>query len=118
VLLVTPEKEPPPLYPLTMGVVWSQSHCRRFGVGKNLLPLPGIESRFIRWPDLSLGTIPTALGTAEWGFSVRSRFSELQMGGDLLGHVTIWCGESMPAFRSNVVLPSSDKTTSRLAAIY
>ena len=102
-LPVTPGKEPPPPYPLNMVLVWSRSHCRRFGVGKNLLPLLGIEPRFIRCPGISLGTIATALGTAEWGFSLRSSFSELHIGGGLLGHVTVWCGESMPAFRSNVV---------------
>ena len=78
-------------------------------LGKHPLPLPGIETRFTRCPGLRLGTIPTALGTAGWGFSLRSRFSERQMGGGLLGHVTLWCSESMPAFRCNVVLASLDR---------
>ena len=87
-LPVTPGKEPP--YSLIVGLIWSQSHCRRFGVRKNILPVPVIETRLIRCPGLSVGTVPTVLGTTGWGYSLRSRFSELQMGGGLVGHVTIW----------------------------
>jgi len=50
-----------PLVALNRRLDEPESHPGRFGEKTNLLPLPGIESRFVGWPAINVGTIVTAL---------------------------------------------------------
>lgn len=50
-----------PLVAMNRKLDGPKSHHGRSGEKTNLLPLPGIELRFVGWPAINVGTIATAL---------------------------------------------------------
>jgi hypothetical protein len=72
-----PGKEPP--YPLDRRLVGPQSRCGRCGEGKNLLPLSGIESRFLDRPTRSLVAIPTEQSRLKYNVCVYGQINYLDV---------------------------------------
>jgi hypothetical protein len=63
-----------PLYPLNKRQGGRQSQSGGFGGDINILPLPGIEPRFLDRPARSLIIVPTALPRSLWPVRYRKEY--------------------------------------------